>query len=437
MSDGGRQTGRAHAESLDLADPLAGCREQFAIPARPDGSPAVYLCGNSLGLMPNTAGAAVHRVLEDWASYGVDAHFKGPTPWFSYHEMFRATGARLVGAKPGEVVMMNSLTVNLHLMMTTFYRPEGRRTKILIEDSTFPSDRYAVASQAQVHGLDPATAVMVARPREGEHLIRIEDIEGMLEEHGAEIALVMLSGINYYTGQWFDIERITAAARRQGCRVGFDLAHGAGNVPHALHDWDVDFAVWCSYKYLNAGPGAVGGCFVHERHARDPELPRLAGWWGTDPSTRFEMHRSIEFVPQDGAEGWQVSNPPILAMAPLEASLRIFDDVGMEAVRAKSVALTAYLEQLLDGVGTDRFEILTPRNREERGSQLSIRVRDDARVLFEKLSRRGIVVDFRQPDVVRVALVPLYNTYLDAWKFAREFGEVVGVPLVPSDAAVK
>ncbi len=435
MSDGGRQTGRAYAESLDLADPLAGCREQFAIPTTPDGTPAVYLCGNSLGLMPKTARAAVERVLDDWGSYGVDAHFKEPTPWLSYHELFRHTGARLVGAKPGEVVMMNSLTVNLHLMMTTFYRPEGRRTKILIEDSTFPSDRYAVASQARVHGLDPAAAVMVARPREGEDLIRIDDIEGILEEHGAEIALVMLSGVNYYTGQSFDIKRITAAARRQGCRVGFDLAHGAGNVPYALHDWEVDFAVWCSYKYLNAGPGAVGGCFVHERHAYDAELLRLAGWWGHDPRTRFEMHRNIEFVPQIGGEGWQVSNPPILAMAPLEASLRIFEDVGMEAVRAKSVALTAYLEQLLNGVETDRFEILTPCDPEERGCQLSIRIRDDARVHFEELGPRGIVVDFRQPDVVRVAPVPLYNTYLDAWKFAREFGDVVGVPLVTSDVA--
>ena len=331
--------------------------------------------------------------------------------------------------------MMNSLTVNLHLMMTSFYRPEGSRTKILIEDSAFSSDRYAVESQARIHGLDPSSTILTVRPREGEWTLRTEDIEGMLEERGREIALVMLSGVNYLTGQRFDIERITLAAKRRGCAVGFDLAHGAGNVPHSLHDWEVDFAVWCSYKYLNSGPGAVAGCFVHERHARSPDRPRLAGWWGDDPGKRFQMHLGLDFAPQQGADGWQLSNPPVLAMAPLKASLDVFDAAGLDALRVKSIKLTGYLAGLLRELGTSRFQVITPPDPEERGCQLSIRVRDEARELFEELGRRGIVADFREPDVIRVAPVPLYNTFEDVWVFANELGRAAKILLPTGDAA--
>ena len=425
----GTGTDREHARSLDAGDPLARYRAQFAMPKGPEGKPAVYLCGNSLGLMPQSARSAVAQVLDDWASLGVRAHFEPPTPWFSYHEVFRDVGARLVGARPGEVVIMNSLTVNLHLMLTSFYRPAGRRVKILVEESMFSSDRYGVASQVQLHGLDPASTILVAptRSEAGQQAVPTEEIEGILDERGPEIALVMLSGINYFTGQWFDIERITEGAHRQGCLVGFDLAHSAGNVPHALHDWGVDFAVWCSYKYLNSGPGAAAGCFVHERHTGNRDLPRLAGWWGHDPDTRFQMHRNLDFTAQGGAAGWQVSNPSILAMAPVKASLDMFDEVGMEALRTKSVKLTAYLEELLRRPDSDRFEILTPRDPAVRGCQLSIRVLQQPNDVFARLGQRGIVVDFREPDVIRVAPVPLYNTFEDAWVFAEEFVRAVGV----------
>src|SRR5262245_39382303 len=274
----------AFARDLDARDPLRACREQFLIPPRPDGSPAVYLCGHSLGLQPRAARALVEQELDDWARLGVEAHFFGRTPWYSYHEQFRACGARLVGARPGEVVMVNSLTVNLHLMLATFYRPAGRRHKILIDEPAFPSDLYAVQTHLRQRGLDPAEALVMVGPRTGEHLLRTEDVEGALERHGDEIAVVLLNGVNFLTGQWFDIERLTRAAHARGCVAGFDLAHAAGNVPLRLHEWRVDFAVWCSYKYLNSGPGAVAGCFVHERHGRDPSLPRLAGWWGNDPA---------------------------------------------------------------------------------------------------------------------------------------------------------
>ena len=347
------------AQERDAEDALAPFRERFELPPGPDGLPAIYFNGNSLGLMPKRARVLVEQELEDWARLGVEGHFKGRTPWFTYHELFRETGARLVGAIPGEVVMMNSLTVNLHLMMATFYRPTHERHKILIEAAAFPSDAYAVASQLRVHGFDPADGVIQATPRVGEATLRADDVEDLLERRGGEIALVMLSGVQYYTGQWFDIGRISRAAKRRGCVVGWDLAHAAGNVPLRLHDWEVDFAAWCSYKYLNSGPGAVAGCFVHERHGTNTALPRLAGWWGNDPATRFRMHLESAFVPREGADGWQVSNPPILAMAPLRASLAIFDEAGMEALRRKSVVLTGYLQWLLDREERQRFELIT------------------------------------------------------------------------------
>ena len=410
------------ARQLDAEDPLAAYRERFHIPRRADGQPVIYFCGNSLGLEPKAARAIIERELDAWERLAVDAHFKAESPWYSYHEIFRETGARLVGALPGEVVMMNGLTVNLHLMLVSFYRPTPARHKILIEDSAFPSDAYAVKSQIRYHGLDPAGSLLIARPRTGEALIRTEDIEALLEERGEEIALVMLSGVHYLTGQVFDIERIAAAARRQGCAVGFDLAHAAGNVILKLHDWQVDFAVWCSYKYLNGGPGAVAGCFVNQAHGKDKTVPRFAGWWGNDPDTRFLMHLQTEFAPRDGAEGWQLSNPPILAMAPLRASLGIFDEVGMEALRAKSVRLTGYLQYLIDHIPSERFQVITPRDPSARGCQLSIRVREQPGELLQALAAERIVVDFREPDVIRAAPVPLYNTFHEVWRFAEVLG---------------
>jgi kynureninase len=407
----------AAALALDHADPLAACRARFHLPGTSGGGPAIYFCGHSLGLQPRGTRAAVLEELDAWAALGVQAHFQGRHPWYSFHERLRDAGARLVGALPGEVVMMNSLTVNLHLMLATFYRPARDRYRILVEDGAFPSDAYAVQSQVAHHGYDPADALTVVRPRPGEHLLRTEDIEAALEADGRRIAVVLLPGVHYLTGQALDLGRIAAAARRHGCAVGFDLAHAAGNIPLRLHDWDVDFAVWCSYKYLNAGPGAVAGCFVHARHGRTLTLPRLAGWWGNDPRTRFQMQP--DFVPREGADGWQVSNPPILALAPLSTSLAIFDEVGMEAVRRKSERLTGYLDRLLRRVPAGQLEILTPDEPAARGCQLSIRLRRHAADVVAALGAAGVVVDFREPDVIRVAPVPFYNTFHEVWRFTR------------------
>jgi kynureninase len=411
------------AARLDERDPLAKHRARFSIPSRPDGEPVLYLNGNSLGLMPKTARELVLQELDDWAALAVEAHFKGKTPWYSYHEVFRETGARLVGAIPGEVVMMNGLTVNLHLMMATFYRPTPSRHKILIEDGAFPSDTYAAQSQLTLHGFDPAESLIRVAPREGERHLRTEDLVELLRAHGGEIALVLLPGVQYYTGQLLDIAAITAAARAAGCVAGWDLAHAAGNVPLQLHDWDVDFAAWCSYKYLNSGPGGVAGCFVHERHGSGDGLPRMAGWWGNDPQTRFRMDTEREFVPRAGADGWQLSNPPILAMAPLRASLQIFEEAGMESLRRKSVVLTGYLEWLLDRTAGNRLEVITPRDPEARGCQLSLRVLDRPEEARSALEAAGVVLDFRPPDVLRVAPVPLYNTFREVWRFAQILGD--------------
>lgn len=412
------QPEESFARQLDARDPLHGMRDRFLIPRRWDGRPILYLCGNSLGLQPATARSFVERELDDWARLAVAAHFDGRTPWYSYHETLRDPLARLVGGHADEVVAMNGLTVNLHLMMVSFYRPSPARHKILIEDCAFPSDNYAVRSQLRYHGYDPAEALLVARPRDGEHALRVEDLEALIGRRGDEIALVLLPGVQYFTGQIFDVERLAAAAKAHGCRVGFDLAHAVGNVPLRLHDWKIDFAVWCSYKYLNAGPGAVAGCFVHRDHG-GAELPRFAGWWGNDPETRFRMHLQEEFVPRQGADGWQLSNPPILGMAPLRASLALFDESGIEALRAKSMQLTGYLEYLIDErLPEDRIEIVTPRDPEARGCQLSLRIRaGSAAGASEALAREGVVCDVREPDVIRAAPVPLYNSFADVWRF--------------------
>jgi kynureninase len=417
------RSGAEFAREMDAADPLSKFRERFCIPER-DGKPVIYLCGNSLGLQPQAARDYLDQELRDWAHLAVDAHFDGQSPWYSYHEQFRDVGARLVGAQPGEVVMMNGLTVNLHLMMVSFFRPTAQRFKIVIEHPAFPSDIYAVKTQLSYHGLDPDDALIELAPRPGEHVLRTEDIEAVLEREGPRIALVMLGAVNYYTGQWFDMPRITAAAQQHGCIVGFDLAHAAGNVPLQLHDWNIDFAVWCSYKYLNAGPGAVAGCFVHDRHTGS-DLPRFGGWWGKDPSTRFKMHLEPEFVPHGGAESWQLSNPPIMAMAPLRASLEIFDLVGMRALRGKSELLTGYMNHLLRGLPDGSVEIITPSVPSERGAQLSIFVHEHVESCFKALADAGVMCDLRRPNVIRVAAVPLYNTFEDVWHFARILRETL------------
>ena len=408
------------ARALDQADPLRHFRERFNIPTQADGSPVHYFCGNSLGLQPRAARMFVEQELEDWATLAVDAHFHGRTPWYSYHEVFREIGARLVGAQPGEVVMMNSLTVNLHLMMVSFFRPTTDRFRILMEAPAFPSDTYAITSHLRARGLDPADALRIIQPREGEHTLRTEDIEAHLEREGDSIALVLFAGVNFLTGQAMDMPRITKAAQARGCLVGFDLAHAAGNLELHLHNWNVDFACWCSYKYLNAGPGAIAGCFVHEQHGRhgsNPALERFAGWWGNDPDTRFRMHLEPEFIPRPGADGWQLSNPPILAMAPLRASLALFDEAGMTMLRAKSRHLTGYLEALLAERMPQHCEVLTPHDPAARGCQLSLRLHDRPRERREALQQRGILCDFREPDILRIAPVPLYNTFEDVWTF--------------------
>jgi kynureninase len=385
-------------------------RDRFHLPADESGHALTYFCGNSLGLMPKRAAELVNEELEDWARLAVDGHFHARRPWMPYHELLTEPLARLVGATPLEVVAMNTLTVNLHLMMVSFFRPQGARRKVVIERGAFPSDRHAVVSQLQVHGLDPDECLVELTPRDGEYTLREDDIEAVLAERGDSIALVLLPGVQYYTGQYLDIPRLTRAAHAQGCMVGVDLAHAAGNLPLSLHDWGPDFAVWCHYKYCNAGPGAVGGCFVHERHAQSFDLPRYSGWWGHDQATRFRM--GPEFVPQPGAEGWQLSNPPILSLAPLIASLELFDEAGgMPALRKRSVALTGMLERLLQNRLHDAVEIITPADPERRGCQLSLRLRNGGgRAVFDALSAHGIVCDWREPDVIRVAPTPLYNT---------------------------
>ena len=414
------------ALQLDAEDSLRQFREEFHLPLDENGKPLIYLAGNSLGLMPKAARKIVEQELDDWAKFAVDAHLGAATPWYMYHETLREPVARLVGAKPNEVICMNSLTVNLHLMMATFYRPTKTRFKIVMEEPAFPSDTYAIKTQIVHHGLDPNDALDLARPRAGEFTVRQDDIEALLEKQGDQIALVLIAGVNFFTGQLFDIEKITAAAQKRGCVVGIDLAHAIGNVPLALHDWKLDFAVWCSYKYLNAGPGAVAGAFVHERHATNRELPRLAGWFGNDPNTRFRMHLEPEFIPVPSADGWQVSNPPIFSMAPLRASLAIFDEAGgMKALRTKSIKLTGYLQFLLsepDGQQAARHSkltVITPRESDARGCQLSIQVHEHPKELFKKLEAAGVKCDFREPNVIRAAPTPLYNTFHEVWRFAR------------------
>ena len=409
----------AVALTLDASDPLAAFRDEFLIPRNPDGSEQVYFCGNSLGLQPRAVRAALLDELDDWQHLGVEAHFRGKHPWMPYHELVRDDLAAVVGALPGEVVAMNSLTVNLHLMMVSFYQPSAERSAILIEKNAFPSDHHAIESQLRFRGYDPASALIELDGDEPNGTLSQDAILRAIDEHGARIALVLLPGVQYLTGQAFDLAVITKAAHAKGCMVGSDLAHAVGNLRLQLHDADCDFAVWCSYKYLNSGPGGVAGCFVHERHAH-ADRPRFAGWWGHDQATRFQMRP--EFIPAAGADGWQLSNPPILALAPMRVSLALFRRAGMAALRAKSETLTAYFEALIRSELAGTLDIVTPSEADRRGCQLSLRVkgpRDAGRAVFDHLQAHGIVVDWREPDVIRAAPTPLYNRHIDCLRFVH------------------
>jgi kynureninase len=412
------QPGKDFAIAMDERDPLKDYQRRFFFPKTERGG-CVYLCGHSLGLQPKTVAAYVNEDLEAWANLGVEAHFCAKNPWMPYHRLLTEQMAELVGAKPVEVVVMNSLTVNLHLMMVSFYSPTPARHKILVERGAFPSDQYAVKSQIKFHGFDPESALIELTPRSGESCLHGEDIEALIERRGEEIALILLGGVNYATGQAFDMAGITRAGRARGCVVGFDLAHAAGNLLLRLNEWGPDFAVWCSYKYLNGGPGCIAGCFVHERHNRDLDLPRLAGWWGHDEASRFLM--GPNFQPMVGAEGWQLSNPSIISLAALRASMDIFHEAGMERLRTKSIVLTSYLEFLLNQNPSSSFSIVTPHEEERRGAQLSIRIPRNGRILCDKLAEEGVICDWREPDMLRVAPVPLYNSFQDVLLFVERF----------------
>jgi len=409
------------AQKMDKNDPLKSFRERFLMPNFHE-KPVRYFTGNSLGLQPKQTKEYIQEELDAWAKYGVEGHFLAKKPWFSYHENLTNKVAAIVGAKPLEVVVTHSLTTNLHLLMVSFFRPEGKRRKLLCEAKAFPSDQYALETQVKFHGLNIEEDLIEIAPREGEHLIREEDILSKIEEVGDELALVMIGGVNYYTGQLFDMKKITEAAHKVGAIAGFDLAHAAGNINLELHDWGMDFAAWCSYKYLNSSPGGVSGIFVHERHANRPELPRFAGWWGHDKEDRFLMEPG--FKPMHGAEGWQLSNAPVIGMAAHNASLDIFMEAGMDRIGEKRDVLTAYLEYIIDDITERnkekcRFEIITPRDKTKRGAQLSILAHGQGKALFDQLSDEGVVADWREPNVIRVAPAPLYNTFEDVYYFGQ------------------
>lgn len=408
----------AFAQNQDAQDPLSAYRNEFLLPRHND-NPVLYFCGNSLGLQPKTVRPAILAELDHWAEHGVEGHFRGDLPWMHYHKFLTQQTARLVGALPHEVVVMNTLTVNLHLMLVSFYRPTQQRFKIVMEAGAFPSDQYAMETQARWHGFDPADAIVEIAPRPGEDTLRTEDIIETIEREGDRVALVIFGGVNYYTGQFYDLEAIAAAAHRVGAYAGFDLAHAAGNLPLRLHDWGADFAVWCSYKYLNSGPGGPSGVFVHERHGDNPALPRFAGWWGHDEGERFQMRKG--FKPMRGAEGWQLSNAQIFSFAAHKASLDVFEAVGMEALRAKSLQLTGYLEFVLDEVNREKnmFRIITPRAPAARGCQISALTDHRGKALFDYMTENGAIADWREPNVIRFAPVPLYNSFEDVWRVGQ------------------
>lgn len=406
---------KSFAGELDANDPLSLYRDRFFIPKDSNGKDTIYFAGNSLGLQPKTVRAYVEQELNDWETLGVEGHNHAKNPWLPYHEFLTGQTARLVGAKPEEVINMNSLTINLHLMLVSFYRPTGKRHKILIEANAFPSDHYAVQSQIKFHGYNPAESLVEMKPRAGETIIRTDDIEEFIEKEGNSIALILFAGVNYYTGQAFEFERITKAGHKKGCIVAFDMAHGAGNLVLNLHDWKVDFAVWCSYKYLNGGPGAIAGAFVNKKYLLDMTIPKFWGWWGQDKATRFLMHHNFQPIPT--VESWQLSNPPILQLAALRASLDIFDEAGMDVLREKSENLTGYMEYLINEKNDGNIELITPSEPNQRGCQLSLRAKSNGKDIHKRLNHNGVICDWREPDVVRVAPVPLYNTFMDVWNF--------------------
>ncbi|NCT17381.1 MAG: kynureninase [Flavobacteriaceae bacterium CG02_land_8_20_14_3_00_34_13] len=411
----------AYALEQDKQDLLRRFRKKFHIPKDVNGKELVYLCGNSLGLQPKKTQSYIQEELNEWANLGVEGHTEAKHPWMPYHELLSKSMAKIVGAKPSEVVVMNTLTTNLHLAMVSFYQPTTTKYKIVIESDAFPSDKYAVESQLKFHNLNPKKSLIFWKPRQGEDLCRLEDLETILEEHGNSIALLLIGTTNYYTGQSFPIQKITELGHKHDCIVGFDLAHGVGNIQPNLHESGADFAVWCTYKYLNSGPGSLGGLFVHEKHANNTNLNRFAGWWGHNKKTRFNMRQEFDAIP--GAEGWQLSNPPILSMAAIRASLAVFEEAGFENVIEKSKKLTGYLEFLLQNLQDSRIKIITPTNPKERGCQLSIAVKNADKSLHTKLTKTGVISDWREPDVIRVAPAPLYNSFEDAFLMVERLKE--------------
>lgn len=414
------------ARELDKKDVLRSFRDKFFIPQH-DGKDAIYFIGNSLGLQPKTTSQYIQQELDDWAKLGVEGHFQAKHPWVSYHELFPKQLSAIAGCLPQEVVVMNQLTVNLHLLMVTFYRPTKERFKIICEAKAFPTDQYAFESQVKYHGYDPADAIIEVAPREGEHVVRTKDILSAIYEHGNSTALVLFSGVQYYTGQVFDMKTITKAAHTAGAYCGFDLAHAVGNIELHLHDWDIDFATWCSYKYMNSGPGGVSGVFIHEKHIADKELPRFAGWWGHTKAIRFKMEKGFEAIPT--AEGWQLSNAPVLAMAAHKASLDIFEEAGMDKLYAKGKLLSGYMHYLLNDINRTQeeklIEIITPASEKERGCQVSMLMQRKGKEIFNALMKQGVMTDWREPNVIRVAAVPLYNSFEDVWKFAAIIRELI------------
>ena len=415
--------GIEYAKDQDLRDPLAHYRNKFHIPINSEGDEWLYFTGNSLGLQPKETKNHIKQELDDWANLGVEGHFEAKNPWMPYHEFLTETMARIVGAKPIEVVIMNTLTTNLHLLMVSFYQPTKLKHKILIESDAFPSDRYAVETQLKFHGFDPSDSLIEWSPRKGETLLNIDDLESILESQGEEIALLLIGGVNYYTGQYLDLKKISKLGHEKGCKVGIDLAHGVGNIQPNLHESGVDFAAWCTYKYMNSGPGSLGGIFVHERYANDQTLKRFAGWWSQNKATRFNMRQPLDITP--GAEGWQLSNPPILSMAAIKASLEMFNEVGMNALIKKSRLLTGYLEYLILELNNENISIITPGDPEQRGCQLSIQVKNANKSLHTKLTEAHVITDWRTPDVIRCAPVPFYNSFEDVFKMVEQLKKIL------------
>ena len=402
-----------YAKQLDQEDPISYLRNEFHIPRDKHGKEWLYFTGNSLGLQPKTTSKYIKQELDDWANFGVEGHFEAKNPWLSYHELLTDKMAKIVGAKPIEVVVMNTLTTNLHLLMVSFYQPSKTKYKIIIESDAFPSDRYAVQSQLSFHGFDPEEALIEWKPKEGKELLELEDLKSILDSQGDEVALLLIGGVNYYTGQYLDIKKIAELGHAKKCMVGIDLAHGAGNIQPNLHDSSIDFAAWCTYKYLNSGPGSLSGLFVHEKHAQRKDLPRFAGWWNHNKETRFNMRQPFDVM--SGAEGWQLSNPPILSMAAIKASLDIFDKVGMSALLNKSKKLTGFFEYLIHEIASDTIKIITPTHPNERGCQLSLQVKNADKNLHKKLTENNIITDWREPDVIRCAPVPMYTSFEDVY----------------------